>query len=149
MNTNHFYAHKQIKHHKSISHLSIQVSYFLINNVYLNHSIKPPLNPSIIYAHQRHISPIIQSRTHGITRTHYINFNGLNIRILHRIIYISNINYALTQAPSLLKTLGFSPCSLAPNTFQIQFYWMSHKICHNCSGFLCNGYEIVISVIFP
>ena len=112
MNTNHFYAHKQIKHHKSISHLSIQVSYILINDIYLNHSLKPPLNPSIIYAHQRHISPIIQSRTHGITRTHYINFNGLNIRILHRIIYISNINYTLTQTPSLFKVFGIPLASL-------------------------------------
>ena len=50
------------------------------------------------------------------------NFNGLSIRILHRITYISNINYTLTQAPSLLKNLGVSPCSLAHNTFQVQFY---------------------------
>ena len=58
MNTNHFYTYKQIKHHKFISHLTIQASYILINNIYLNHSIKSPLNPSIIYAHQWHISQI-------------------------------------------------------------------------------------------
>ena len=90
MNTNHFYTHKQIKHHKSISHLSIQVSYFLVNNIYPNHSIK--------------------NIWHNKNTLH--NFNGSSIRILYRIMYISNINYTLTQTSSPFKVLGLPLASL-------------------------------------
>ena len=71
-------------------HSSIQVSHILINNMNLKHSIKNIL--------------------HNKNTLH--NFNCFNIRILHRTICISNINYTLTQTPSLFKVLGLSLASL-------------------------------------
>ena len=44
------FMHIQIKHHKSIPHLFIQVSYILINNTYLHHSINH------IFHHSKHIA---------------------------------------------------------------------------------------------